>query len=196
MRNLLVCSALAFTTLAALGLGGCGGASSNHYAGDKMVLFKALADAIQAQTKIVKVDNDALIFETLGRWFTAEGTSANESLDDIRLIPDKSIHISYLVALVADGGAYVIDIKPKLYRMHKGSPQPEPLKEDDISLPGYVHGKLERFAVDLHDAMKPYEAATPAPATPGAPAAAPAPAANTPPPASVPDPTNPVTTPQ
>ena len=171
-----------------LSLAACGGATSNevtsarsaHYTGDKMALFKAMADAVQNKYTIEKVDNNALMVETVGRWYNPDGLSVSERMDDIRDVPDKSVHIAYLVALVGDGSSFVVDIKPKYYRYHRNTPQPEPLKEDDISLPGYVHGKLDAFAVDIHDALKQYQVSAPATgapaATPTAPPAAPAPA--------------------
>lgn len=183
-------------------LAGCGGASANevtsaksaHYNGDKNTLFKAMADAVKEKYPIEKGDTTNYILETVGKWYDPDGLSVSERMDDIRDVPDKSIHIAYIVALVADGNAYVIDIKPKYYRYHHNSPQPEPLKEDDISLPGYVHGKQNAFAVVIHDAMAQYEvsgAAAPAPAgaAPGS-SAPPAGSAATPPapPATAPTP--------
>jgi hypothetical protein len=176
------------------GLAACGGASSNeattartaHYSGDKMVLFKALADAVKDKYPIDKYDNNALILETVGRWHTDEGDSVSERMDDIRDVPDKGLHIAYVVALVADGNTYVVDIKPKYYRYHRNSPKPEPLKEDDISLHGWVHGKLDAFAVNVHEALKQYEVSG---AAAGAPAAAPVP--STPPASVAPEPAAP-----
>src|SRR5580704_12061572 len=110
----------------ALPLVGCGGASSNevttaksaHYAGDKNTLFKAMADGVKEKYPIDKADGQNYILETVGKWCDPDGLSVSERMDDIRDVPDKSIHIAYIVALVADGNAYVIDIKPKYYRYH------------------------------------------------------------------------------
>ncbi|MGE5187149.1 MAG: hypothetical protein ACM31C_34105 [Acidobacteriota bacterium] len=180
MRNLHL-GALAIAAL----LVACGGSSgevkaarSAHYKGDKVAIFNAAKAAVQAKYPIEKSDENALIFSTIGRWYTHEGLTASERMEDIRDVPDLSIHIAFVVAVRPDGDAYVVDIKPKWYRFHAGTPAPEPLSEDDMSVEGFAHGKLEALAVDIHDALKPYEVqSVPAqvPAGPGAtPAAGPA----------------------
>ena len=44
-----------------------------------------------------------------------------------------------------------------MMRYHAGSPQPEPLSEDDPSVPGWAHGKVDSLAFDIHDALKEFE---------------------------------------
>jgi hypothetical protein len=188
-------------TLAALAVvivAACGGSSSNevktartaHYKGDKLEIFRAVRAAVESKYKLDKSDENTLILETVGRWFTPEGQHASERLEDIRDVPDKSIHIAYIVKVVPDGDAYLVDIAPKWYRFMAGSPKPESLKEDDISVPGFAHEQADTLAVDIHNALKQWEvksvpamvpagSAAPAPAAPagegsGAPAPAPA----------------------
>lgn len=185
MRNLY----LGGLAIAAL-LVACGGSSGDvkaartaHYKGDKMAIFNAAKSAVEQKYPLEKTDENALMFSTVGRWYTPEGLKASERMDDIREVPDKSIHIAYIVALRPDGDAFVVDIKPKMYRLHAGSPQPEPLTEDDISVPGFAHGQIEKMTVEVHDALKQFEVqSVPAtvPAGTSAPAPAPAPAAPAP----------------
>lgn len=190
MRN-LHSSVLAIATL----LAACGGSSGEvkgartaHYKGDKMQLFNAAKAAVEAKYPLEKTDEAALMVSTVGRWYTHEGLTAAERMEDIRDVPDKSIHIAFIVALRPDGDAWVIDVKPKWFRYHAGTPQPEPLSEDDASIEGFAHEKVDALAVEIHDALKQFEvksvpAQVPAgpgatPATPAAPAPAePAPAA-------------------
>jgi hypothetical protein len=174
------------------------GARTAHYKGDKVEIFHAARSAVEAKFPLEKTDENALIVQTIGRWYTPDGLTAAERMDDIRDVPDKSIHVAFIVALRADGDSWVVDIKPKWFRFHAGQPNPEALSEDDISVPGFAHGKVDALAVDIHDALKQYEVKTvpgvvPAGpgAAPGAAAPAPAPAASEPPAAPAPAPATP-----
>ncbi|HSN26540.1 MAG TPA: hypothetical protein VLT45_09645 [Kofleriaceae bacterium] len=153
-------------------------AKTAHYKGDKIAMFNATKDAVEAKYKLQKSDENALGMQTTGRWYTPEGLAASERSDDMRDVPDNSLNIALVVTLVPDGDSYVVNVKPLLMRYHAGSPQPEPLKEDDASLPGWVHGKVDQLALEIHTALKSYEVpsmggvtpAGPAPAAPAAPA--------------------------
>ncbi len=184
MRNLIV----SLLVLAACGSGTSSevkGARTAHYKGDKLEIFHAVRSAVETKYRIDKADENTLILETAGRWFNPEGQGASERMDDIRDVPDKSLHIHFIVAVVADGDSFVVDVKPKWYRRIAGSPQPQPLKEDDISIPGWASGQVDQLAVGVHDALKQFEVQTvpaqvpagpgaTAPAAPASPAPAPA----------------------
>src|SRR5579863_6837833 len=137
-------SLFALGAVLALVLAACGGASSNevktaktaHYKGDKSAIFAAMKDAIEAKLKIDRVDQSKFLVETTGQWFTPEGLGASERMDDIRDVPANSIHIHFIVALVPDGDTFVVDVRPKWFKYIQGSTKPEPLGEDDISVPG------------------------------------------------------------
>ncbi len=184
MRNLIV----SLLVLAACGSGTSSevkGARTAHYKGDKLEIFHAVRSAVETKYRIDKADENTLILETAGRWFNPEGQGASERMDDIRDVPDKSLHIHFIVAVVADGDSFVVDVKPKWYRRIAGSPQPQPLKEDDISIPGWASGKVDQLAVVVHDALTKYEVKT----VPGqVPAGNTAPASPTPAPAPASEP--------
>lgn len=175
MRNLIV---------SLLVLAACGGASSGQvssaktaqYTGDKLQIFHAVQQAVQEKYPIARADENTLILETIGRWYTHEGLSASERLEDIRDVPDKSIHIAFIVAVLPSGSNYTVDVKPKWYRYSAGSPQPSPMKEDDISVEGFAHEKVDALAVTIHDALKSFEVKS-VPAVVPAGSGAPAPAA-------------------
>jgi hypothetical protein len=173
VRRLVVLIALS------MGLWACGpssseltGAKAAHYKGDKMAMFNAAIAATQAKYRVEKEDQGALSFQTAGRWYTPEGLAAAESGEDMRQVPDKSLSIAYVVTLRPDGDAFILDIKPLMIRYLAGSPKPEPVNEDDPSVPGWATGKRDQLALDLHDALKQYEVAS----VPSGPTAAPAPA--------------------
>jgi hypothetical protein len=181
MRNL-------FGLVLVIALAACGassqevsGAKTAHYKGDKLALFNAAKAATEAKYKIDKSDENALGFQTTGRWYTPEGLAAAESGGDMRVVPDKSLSVAFVVTLRPDGDAFVVDVKPLMIRYHSDSPKPEPISENDPSVPGWATGKLDQLALDIHDALKQYQVQS-------VPGSAPPPAAATPAPAPAPAP--------
>lgn len=194
MRNLSVC-------LAVVALAACGPSSkematvkSAHYKGDKLVLFNAAKAAVQTKYNLDKSDENTLGFQTVGRWYNPEGQLAMEGNTQKSgagynsMYPDNSVNLVLVVTMLPDGDSWVVKVKPVMNRYHAGASQLEPLAEDDISVPGWAHGRVDAIAVDIHDALKQYEVKSlpgaappptePAPAAPAAPApAAPPPAA-------------------
>jgi hypothetical protein len=185
MRNLVM------SVVVVLACAACGpsssdvsGAKTAHYHGDKTQLLQAAVQAAQAKYRVEKVDQNALSFQTTGRWYTPEGLAAAESGEDMRQVPDKSLSIAFVVTLRPDGDAYVVDIKSLMIRYMAGSPKPEPINEDDPSVPGWATGKKDALALDVHEGLKQWEVQTvpgnvpPAPAN--TPATSPAPMAPAP----------------
>jgi hypothetical protein len=184
MRNPNVCRLAVVIALAAVACGPSSqelsGAKTAHYKGDKLAMFNAAMAVTQAKYKVGKADQGALGFQTLGRWYTPEGLAAAEDGQDMRQVPDNSLSVAFVVTLRPDGDAYVVDVKPLMIRYHAGSPKPEPINEDDPSVPGWATGKRDQLALDIHDALKQYEvqsvpammpppsSAAPAPAVPAA----------------------------
>ncbi len=195
MRNL--CSLLIVAL--AIGCGASSGevatAKSAHYKGDKLAIFNAAKAAVQDKYKIDKSDENTLGFQTLGRWYTPEGNMAAEGNSEQNSsktgynsqYPDLSLNLVFAVGLKADGDSWVVQVRPIIERYHAGSPKTEPLTEDDISVPGYVHGKVDALALDIHTALQQYEVKT-LPGSVPPPTAAPAPAGSAAAPAPAADP--------
>jgi hypothetical protein len=172
--------------LAVAGLVACGpsagelkAAKTAHYKGDKIAMFNVAKQVTESKYHLQKSDENALGMQTVGRWYTPEGLAASERGDDMRDVPDKSLNIALVVTLVPDGDAYVVNVKPLMMRYHAGSPKPEPVGEDDPSVPGWAQGKVDQLALDIHTALKNYEVPQMGgvqPAGPGAAPAAPTPA--------------------
>lgn len=187
--NVLRLAALVACVLAAA----CGPASKEvaaartaHYKGDKLQIFARAKEATEQKFKIAKSDETTLGFETITRMYDPNGLAAGERASSQTAdksgynstYPDGSLAISYAVTLLPDGDQWVVKIKPSIAKYHAGSPQMEPLQEGDISLPGWVQGKTDQLALDIHDALKQWEVksvpgAVP-PAGPAAGSAAPA----------------------
>jgi hypothetical protein len=179
MRNLIIALLVAVLAVACGSSAELKAAKTAHYKGDKVAMFNIVKDTTAAKYNLQKADVDALGMQTKGRWYTPEGLGASERNDDMRDVPDNSLNIALVVTLVPDGDAYVVNIKPLMMRYHAGSPKPEPITEDDPSVPGWAHGKVDQLALDIHTALKNYEVpqlGAVQPAAPGAAPAAPAPA--------------------
>ena len=169
----------------AVAIGACGpsskelaGAKTAHYKGDKLVMFNAAKAAAEAKYKLEKSDETTLGFQTTGRWYTPEGLAAGERGGDMRDVPDKSLQIALVVTMQPDGDAWVVNVKPLMIRYQAGSPKPEPVAENDPSVPGWASGKVDQLALEIHDALKQYEVKSvpgqvPPPAAPSGPAPAP-----------------------
>ena len=181
MKNVSLSVALILCVLSACGASSSEvkGAKQAHYKGDKMALYNAAKDAVAAKYKIDKSDEPNLTLQTVGRWYTPEGLGASER-GDMRDVPDRSINITFSVALRPDGDAYIVQITPAYLRYFAGRPNPDTLTADDPSLPGFAPGKVDALAVDIHEALKAYEVQS-VPATIPAGGAGPVPAAGPPP---------------
>jgi hypothetical protein len=176
MRNTIIALLLAVAGLVACGpsSGELKAAKTAHYKGDKIAMFDAAKQVTESKYHLQKADENALGMQTVGRWYTPEGLAASERGDDMRDVPDKSLNIALVVTLVPDGDAYVVNVKPLMMRYHAGSPQPEPITENDPSVPGWATGKVDSLAMDIHEALKQYEVKQMGGVTPAGPAAAPA----------------------
>jgi hypothetical protein len=176
MRNIIIALLLAVAGLVACGpsSGELKAAKTAHYKGDKSAMFNIVKETTAAKYNLQKADEAALGMQTTGRWYTPEGLGASERGDDMRDVPDNSINIALVVTLVPDGDAYVVQVKPLMMRYHAGSPKPEPLTEDDPSVPGWAHGKVDQLALDIHAALKNYEVKQMGGVQPAGPGTAPA----------------------
>ena len=185
MRN-LVLSALALAALVACGPSSkeVATAKSARYQGDKLQLFAEVKAATDAKYQLQKSDETSLGLQTVARWYSSEGLGVTpRSETDMRDVPDKSIHVALVVTLLPDGSNWVVKVAPILERYNRGIPKPEPLREGDASLPGWVQGKVDELALAIHNQLAKYEVKSvpqmapppttnaPAPDEPSAPAA-------------------------
>jgi len=171
-------------------------AKTARYKGDKLALFADTKATVEAKYKLTKSDENSLGMQTEARWFSPEGLAEAIRNDDVRDLQDKSINIAMVVQLMPDGDAWIVKVTPVMARYNRGIPKPEPLKEGDASLPGWVQDKTDSLALDIHKALAKYElqsvpgqvpAAEPAPAAaPAAGSAAPAEGSAAPAPAPAP----------
>jgi hypothetical protein len=166
MRN-FVCSIAAIFAIAAVAVA-CGPSSKEvataktaRYKGDKLELFSHVKAATEAKYKIAKSDETSLGMQTEARWYSTEGLGVTpRSEGDMRDVPDKSINITLVVTMLPDGDAWLVKVTPVMSRYNTGIPKPEPLKEGDPSLPGWVAGKVDELALAIHQELAKYEVKT------------------------------------
>ena len=136
-------------------------AKSARYQGDKLELFAHVKAATESKYKVTKSDETSLGMQTEARWFSTEGLAVTPRGDnDMRDVPDKSINIALVVTMLPDGDNWIVKVTPVMARYNIGIPKPEPVKEGDASLPGWVEGKVDELSMDIHKELAKYEVKT------------------------------------
>ena len=180
MRN-LVCSLAA---LLALTLVACGPSSKEvataktaRYQGDKLAMFAAIKSTVESKYKLTKSDETTLGMQSEGKWYspegmviTREGGTGTKTVDrgggvsatgNDSIYPDNSINLALVVTMLPDGNNWIVKITPVMHRFRVGSPKPDPLREDDPSVPGWATDKVDQLALDIHKALAQYEVKQP-----------------------------------
>src|SRR3954462_3060818 len=161
MRNLVV----SIAAMLAIATVGCGASSKEvaaaktaRYKGDKLQIFAEGKAATEAKYKVTKADETSLGLQAEARWFSTEGLGVTPRAEgDMRDVPDKSINIALVVTMLPDGDAWLVKVTPVPARYNQGIPKPEPLKENDASLPGWVSGKVDELSLSIHNHLAKYE---------------------------------------
>jgi hypothetical protein len=195
MRNLIITALI--TAVAA-----CGGPSSKdvasaklaRYQGDKLQLFAVMKQTVEDKYKLEVSDETKLALKTAAKWYTPDGLVSNWTPEDGRGTKgvsksedgrsgtmDKSLNISLVAQLLPENEKWVVHIEPVVLRYNEGQPKLEPVRPDDPSLPGFVKGKSDELAYDVHKKLKQWEVKSPGglappPASPEPAPVAPAPA--------------------
>jgi hypothetical protein len=146
-------------------------AKTARYQGDKLVLFNTAKAAVESKHKLAKADENALGFQTVGRWYTQDGILAPGSDQDMGQVPDKSIRMTLVVRLLPDGDNWIVQVEPSMLRRVAGSPKPEVLAPTDASVPGWATGQVDTLHFEVHKALAQYEVRSPGGVLPAAPAA-------------------------
>lgn len=132
-------------------------AKSARYQGDKLALFATVKSTVESKYNLTKSDETTLGMQTEGRWYSPEGLAQTPRGGDMRDVQDKSINFAVVVTMLPEGDNWIVKVTPILARFNQGIPKPEPLKEGDASLPGWVEGKVDQLALDIHKALAQYE---------------------------------------
>jgi hypothetical protein len=137
-----------------------GAAKTARYQGDKLTMFSAVKATVESKYKLAKSDETTLGMQTQPRWFSPEGLAASATSDDARDLPDKSMNIALVVTMLPDGDAWIVKVSPLMLRKNSGMPKPDPVKDGDPSVPGWVDSRVDQLALDIHTALAKYEVPT------------------------------------
>lgn len=160
MRNPV---SLVMLTAAAVTVAACGApsqaveAAHARYRGDKLALFEAAKQATEAKYRLDESDQTTLRIVTAGRWYTPEGLGASERNNDMRDVPDRSVHLRLIVKLVPDGTDWAVTVEPVMIRYFAGRPNPDHLAPDDPSVPGWATGRVDKLRAAIHEALRGYQ---------------------------------------
>ncbi|HSR98596.1 MAG TPA: hypothetical protein VLM79_16180 [Kofleriaceae bacterium] len=132
-------------------------ARAARYRGDKLALFDAARQATAAKYQLAESDENTLRIVTTGRWYRPDGMLASERSNDMRDVPDRSVHLQLIVTLVPSGSDWAVEIEPVMMRYFAGRPNPDRLTLDDPSVPGWATGRIGKLREAIHEALARYE---------------------------------------
>lgn len=142
----------------------CGGgqtkvARTAQYKVDATTIFKAMVDATGQKHKVERADAPTLTLVTVPRWYEPDGNFEDmDASGNAAMIQDGSILLMYEVRATpgAAEGTYKVDVIPHIRARRSGYAQPVDLKPDDLSVPGWVHGKTDDLYETIYASLKTY----------------------------------------
>ena len=150
----------------------CGGASSSstlqnvHYKTDMHQAFTSVTQAVTgADYQVAHADENTGVITTVPKWFSSDGMSETAGQGGINLT-DGALEITLNVLVTkdaTDASTVSVAITPSIRRHVAGRMNFDDVKPDDLSLPGWFHGKLDKVSDAIRDQLRPFEA-KPAPA--------------------------------
>ena len=151
--------------LVAVAFAGCAGGAAMQatqearYQGDRNAMLETVLDTVQAKYEVVNVDPETGLIVTRDRWYEKDGTYEDKKANEVGIMAeDGSILLRYEVALRTAGPEYKVEVTPVIAQIRSGYAAPHKLKPDDLTVPGWVHGKTEILSVAIYDALAPYRA--------------------------------------
>ena len=149
-----------------------GAARAAVYKVPESTAFELAVAATRSKFKIAEADPRQGMFLTQGKWYSPDGQPWSAGAGDTVMVTDGSLMVALLVAIVPLPDDTVrVDVTPYTEKHVSGQSQNDVLKPNDPRLPGWVTGKADALAIEIHAALKDYEvvATTQAPATGSAP---------------------------
>src|SRR5690349_426706 len=142
---------VALVLAAAFAVAACGGGQTKasrtaQYKTDSTTIFKAVIDATGQKYKVERADAPSLTLVTVPRWYEPDGTLEDQNYAGNGVeIEDGSILLRYLVRVVpgAAPDTFKVEVTPQMQQRREGYAAPIELKEDDLQVPGWVHGKTD-----------------------------------------------------
>lgn len=162
-RRALPLLAFALAALVACGGGQTKAARTAQYKTDSTTIFKAVVDATGQKYKVDRADAPTLTLVTVPRWYEPEGNLEDmDASGDAAMVQDGSIFLMYEVRVVPGTaeGTFKVDVIPHIRARRTGYAQPIDLAPDDLSVPGWVHGKTDNLYETIYASLKTYAVVT------------------------------------
>jgi hypothetical protein len=158
-RRSLPLVALVLTLAIAACGGGTKAARTAQYKADSTTIFKAVVDATGQKYKVERADAPSLTLITVPRWFEPDGTYEDQNYAGNGVeIQDGSILLRYLIRVLpgAAPDTFKVEVTPQMQQRREGYAAPIELKEDDMAVPGWVHGKTDDLYEMIYASLKTY----------------------------------------
>lgn len=155
-------AALALTS----SFGACGPSSGQvktartaSYKTDANTVFKAVVDVVGRKYKVINADAATGKLRTEDAWYEKDGTSEDKKANDGVMAEDGAIVMYYLVELAGGPDTYQVEVHPMVAQVREGYASPLKLAEDDLAMPGWVHGKTDDLYLAIYESLKLYAVA-------------------------------------
>jgi hypothetical protein len=139
-------------------------ADEARYRGDRELILETVVDTVRANKyEVTDLDPATGLIVTRDRWYEKDGTFEDKQLaSDVGiLVEDGSILLRYEVRVRQTGLEHKVEIKPIIAQARTGYAVPFKLAPDDLTVPGWVHGKTEKLTLAIYEALAPYRANDP-----------------------------------
>jgi hypothetical protein len=161
MRNPIF-SLVAVLTIALIAACGPSGtqvkaAKEARYTGDKAQLFAAMKGRLEGKYKVHDSNEQTLTVTTKETWYQPDGTIAMVAEGDTRHMPDRALNIILVAQLLPEGSNWVVQVHPIMKRFYSGRPNLDAVPEEDPSVPGFAHDKVDTMASEIHEALAQFE---------------------------------------
>jgi hypothetical protein len=120
-------------------------------------LLEVAEQAAQEEYKLGDVSEHDLAFITLPRWYSPEGDLQSPGAGGFVQMDNHSVQVAFVVQVTElAGGDCAVTVTPKTFQYISGSPKPRELAADDPNLPGWVHGRADKLALEIYELAKPH----------------------------------------
>ena len=120
-------------------------------------LLELAEQAAQEEYKLGDVNQHELAFITLPRFYGPEGELEGQGAGGFVQTVDRSVQLAFIVQVTElAGGDCAVTVTPKTFQFMSGSPKPRELAADDPNLPGWVHGRADKLALEIYELAKPH----------------------------------------
>jgi hypothetical protein len=134
-------------------------ARSASYKTDADTVFKAVVSVVGRKYKVINADAASGMLRTEDAWYEKDGTSEDKKANDGVIAEDGSIVMYYLVKLAGGPTEYQVEVHPMVAQVRDGYAAPIKIAEDDMAMPGWIHGRTDDLYLGIYDALKVYAVA-------------------------------------